>query len=264
MRLIHRAAAALLVTTAALPAPAQEAPPAAAPADDAERPVFLFVQSARSGTLEAVEGQEGRYVLTLRGVAPKTIYFSDRPLRIAGQADLEAFLAGLGFDDDNPPNAALELLGSDESGDVAVLELREPRYDAAAGTLTYDVTLLRDVDSGAPAFFAERADAELPAQFDECALFIDDCPDGTAFCFAVVDYSKGYADPHGSALGSVPFGQCWEWGILKCFMCDGQEHRIGQRCRDKFGSRCGDKCRGCVPRTTSTGGGGAIVTYDCY
>lgn len=251
----------LLAAAVALPAAAAEEAAAAA---EAERPVFLFVQSARSGTLAPVADQQGRYTLTLHGVSPKTVYFSDRPLRIAGQAEIEAFLAGLGFDDDNPPNAALEILGAGDEGDVAVVELRDPRYDAAAGTLTYDVTLLADAATGAPAFFAERADATPPAEFGEAALFIDDCPDGQAFCFAEVDYSKGYPDPKGSALGSVHFGQCWTWAVLKCFMCEHEPQRINQRCHDKFGARCGDKCRGCVPRTTPTSGGGAIVTYDCY
>jgi hypothetical protein len=39
---------------------------------------LLFVQSARSATLS----KDGR--LTLKGVSPTTLYFSDRPARIAG------------------------------------------------------------------------------------------------------------------------------------------------------------------------------------
>lgn len=234
------------------------------PADDPARTVFLFVQSASSGSLAPVEGEAGRYTLTLRGVSPKTIYFSDRPERIAGQAEISAFLEGLGFDPENPPNAALEILGAADSGGVAVVELRDPLWDAATASLTYDVRLLTDAEGDGTAFFSARAGEELSAEFGEAALFIDDCADGQAFCFAEVDYSKGYADPKGSALGSVSFGQCWEWAILKCFMCEHEPQRIGQRCHDKFGARCGEKCRGCVPRTTGTGGGGAIVTYDCY
>ena len=43
---------------------------------------FMFVQTAHSGSLVPVEGEDNRYILTLEGVSPQTICFSDRPERV--------------------------------------------------------------------------------------------------------------------------------------------------------------------------------------
>ena len=75
---------------------------------------LLFVQSAKSATLS----KDG--VLTLKGVSPTTLYFSDRPARIAGHyrnAEYMQFWQG-GNDSflKDPPNATLSAFqpGKDE------------------------------------------------------------------------------------------------------------------------------------------------------
>jgi outer membrane lipoprotein-sorting protein len=40
---------------------------------------YMFVQNAQSGTLVPVAGEDSLYTLTLMGIAPQTIAFSDRP-----------------------------------------------------------------------------------------------------------------------------------------------------------------------------------------
>ena len=45
---------------------------------------FLFVQTASGATLNGT--------LTMTGVAEKTVYFSDRPVRVAGRTSTEEFL----------------------------------------------------------------------------------------------------------------------------------------------------------------------------
>ncbi|MEK6196335.1 MAG: hypothetical protein N2F24_19140, partial [Deltaproteobacteria bacterium] len=68
---------------------------------------FLFVQYAESATLS-----EG--VLTLKGVAPETLYFSDRPHRIVGRLTTGKFVKswdkGEGSFSEIPPNAVLAVM----------------------------------------------------------------------------------------------------------------------------------------------------------
>ena len=148
----------------------------------AERPVFMFVQVADSGSLVPRKDSPGHYVLTLNGVAPQTVYFSDRPLRNAGHIATGSFLKTLGFSDQNPPNAAVEVAQAAEDEDTIVVELRHPVYDAAKSTLQYDITILSEAKGGL-AFYDKRRDMKLPQNFASVSLFIDDCPQKQMQCW---------------------------------------------------------------------------------
>lgn len=116
-------------------------PPAAGAAVRAE---LLFVVQATGASIAAPE--EGRRpILHLTGVAPNLLAFADRPLRIAASrptATLVERWTEYGFAAD-PPNGALSVGGGTLEEPLA-LELREPRYDAAAGTLDFAVTSLSE------------------------------------------------------------------------------------------------------------------------
>ena len=117
-----------------------------------EKVEYLFVQGARAGSLS-----DG--VLRLGGVSPATIYFSDRPERIAGHLTTEEFVAHWGEGDDSfesdPPNATLSILTGPEPQEIVVV-LTDPRLEE--GDLVYSV----DVLEGAAT-----------ATGGECSLFID-------------------------------------------------------------------------------------------
>jgi hypothetical protein len=155
---------------------------AAAANAQASKPVFLFVQVADSGSLVPKEGLPGQYILTLSGVAPQTVYFSDRPLRVAGHVTTDSFLKGLGFSDTNPPNAAIAVDYAAQDEDTIIVELRHPVYNPAKSTLQYDVKILPDAKGGL-AFYAEKRDDKLPKEFSSVSLFIDDCPSATVWCY---------------------------------------------------------------------------------
>lgn len=101
---------------------------------------LLFVQNA--GGIEI--GAGGR-TLTLKGVSPTTLFFSDRPVRIAGHYRNDEFLqfwkAGPESFLKDPPNATLSSFqkSKDELHDV-VVTLRNPRL--AGSDLTYDITIV--------------------------------------------------------------------------------------------------------------------------
>ncbi len=94
-------------------------------AQDAEAQAdFLFVQTAKRMAFDADQNR-----LTLSGVSPVTLFFSDRPERIAGNMATAAFVPfwSEGADSflSDPPNADLSIL---EDGTLrqTVVELRDP------------------------------------------------------------------------------------------------------------------------------------------
>jgi hypothetical protein len=124
--------AAALFTPAA---PAVEVP-AAAPT----MAQLLFVQNAAG-----VEIGAGGKTLTLKNFSPTTLFFSDRPVRIAGHYRTDEYLqfwkAGPDSFLKDPPNATLSVFekGKDELSDV-VVTLRNPRV--SGNDLTYDINVI--------------------------------------------------------------------------------------------------------------------------
>jgi uncharacterized protein YjbI with pentapeptide repeats len=164
------AAAALLAAGAASPpAPAQDGS-----SEDAEI-ALLFNETARGGSLRALEGEPDRFVLTLRRPGRQVVWFQDRPSRHSGHMPLEAFVeswAGYGFVTD-PPNAALSVLDADDHEDVVVLTLGRPRYRPARETLRFPVRI-QDEATGNLAHLEPHRDAAVRESFGPAALFIDD------------------------------------------------------------------------------------------
>ncbi len=233
----------------------QQATPEQVPSPtDAEKPVFLFVQTFASGRGEvnpgagtpAVNGTPtpaggASFLLTLEGHTGQTIYFSDRPDRIVGASPTGEFLDGLGFGVENPPNAAL--VGEFRAGQgVVVLQLIEPMYDLDSGTVTYGAEVLEGFEGeNLMPVLAEQVAARLPAEFGPAALFIDDCPDLTA-CM--------YKSPNGLKywIGDIPggpYGQCWQGmfqgGCEPCWEWETWEYLAGL-CNDAYPSLCHEAC----------------------
>ena len=223
-------------------AAAQDATPGATPAVDPNdphpsadtagaHPEFLFVQPFDSGTWSPIAGADATYTLTLTGAAASTVYFSDRPERIVGLTPTQRFLDALGFTPDNPPNAALVATqeGSEEQ-EILVIELLNPAYDAAVGTLVYEARVLADYGEPGLAHLArQQTDYELPAAFGAGSLFIDDCGDGSADCL----------DPYTNAvvgtISGLPF--CWNYQYACCAICSPAPD-IKQLCTNQFGTKC--------------------------
>jgi hypothetical protein len=111
-----------------------------APEQQQQIPQLLFVQNAAS----VVTDKSGR-VLTLQGLSPTTLYFSDRPVRLAGHYRTAEYMKFWKEGPDSflkdPPNATLSMFqkGNDDLLDV-VVTLRNPRLKA--NDLSYDVTVI--------------------------------------------------------------------------------------------------------------------------
>ena len=147
--------ASVLVTTG-MALPLHPAQAVEAPAAVPVMAQLLFVQNAQGVEL----GADGR-ILTLKGLSPTTLFFSDRPVRIAGHyltaEYLQFWKAGPDSFLKDPPNATLSVFekGKDELSDV-VLTLRNPRV--SGNDLVYDIMVI----SGTP-----------PRTSGPASLFID-------------------------------------------------------------------------------------------
>jgi hypothetical protein len=115
----------------------------------------LFVQNA-----EAVVFGQG--TLTLKGISPMTVFFSDRPVRIAGHFNTKDEYMPLwdeGKDSflKDPPNATVSIYekGQEQLTDV-VVKLTKPRL--AGRDLTYDIKVI---------------EGKAPPKGGACSVFID-------------------------------------------------------------------------------------------
>ena len=115
--------------------------------NEENRVELLFIQTAKEAVISKNRSNNGKFVLTLKGVNPEIAYFSDRPKRIAGKTSIQIFLnewsrGSQSFKADNP-NAALvtRLSHSSSHGDSQenMVVLTNPRYDPRRNTLSYDI-----------------------------------------------------------------------------------------------------------------------------
>ncbi len=141
-----------------------------------ETSTHIFLQEGTNGSF--VKDESGNYTLTITGMIPYTVFFSDRPARDAGFAQMKQFLDGFSFDPNNPPNAAIMIEEGDETNDMVVVELTMPQYDETNHKLTYTAKLLDDYafESEWPKDLLIRADKSIPETFGKVLLVIDDCP----------------------------------------------------------------------------------------
>ena len=168
---------------------AQDATPAATPEAVAvpsmdQPPAQLFVQSFQSGSIAPSVSEFGTHTVTLAQGLDQTIVFTDRPSREVFTAPTPAFLDGLGFDADNPPNAAIVIDAGDGTTDIAVVELFNPSYDEATHTATYDISVLANWQNDLELGFQEAPIdlSDVSDTFGATHLFIDDCPEVTMAC----------------------------------------------------------------------------------
>jgi hypothetical protein len=131
----------MLAVSIAVPCVALAQTQAAAPASPAQKVQLLFVQNSAGVTIDAAKG-----VFTLKNVSPSTLFFTDRPVRIAGHYHTrEEFLKLWNEGPDsfakNPPNATLSIVEPGQADlQNAVVVLRNPRMKG--NDLSYDFKLV--------------------------------------------------------------------------------------------------------------------------
>jgi hypothetical protein len=115
---------------------------------------FLFVQTSKGIVFD-----KGTSQLTLTGVSPVTLYFTDRPERVAGNMKTARFIPfwseGADSFKANPPNADLSIIEGQALRQV-VVELQNPVLKGE--DLTYTVKIIA---------------GDMPARADAVSVFID-------------------------------------------------------------------------------------------
>jgi hypothetical protein len=122
--------------------------------DSAKTADFLFVQTAKSMAFDKAGSK-----LTLEGVSPVTLFFTDRPERIAGNMKTTTFVPFWSKGKDSflsdPPNADVSVLEGEQLRQVVVV-LRDPALQG--DSLIYTVKVLQ---------------GEMPAKAADVSVFID-------------------------------------------------------------------------------------------
>lgn len=216
---------------------AQEATPEPE-AENTGGPTMMFVQSFQSGSVAKTEGRDDRYTVTLEQGSGQTIYFSDRPDRIVGSKPTPQFLDGLGFPEDNPPNAALIVETSPGETDIAMVELFNPVFDPESSGVTYDVEVLANWQQALEMEFSEApADlAEITPTFGPAQLFIDDCPDWPIVCNLM----------GGQRVGTFgPQGNCFWWRLGWCVPCEPDDAQTYSETLGYWTARCNESFSEC-------------------
>jgi hypothetical protein len=150
---------------------------------------WLFVQTADSMTFKGT-------TLTLKGIAPQTLMFTDRPERMTGDAPTAKFVSfwtsGKSDFEKDPPNATLSVTAGGEAH-LSVVELTNPQLEG--DVLTYTVKLLGDPPP--------------PASGEAASLFID-------WWYGPGWGPRRFWGP--GPWGGWGGGYCWRgpWGGLHC------------------------------------------------
>jgi hypothetical protein len=123
-------------------------------ADDDKAVDYLLVQTAKGITFDKATN-----TLSLIGISPITLFFADRPERIAGNMKTSAFVPFWSHGKDSfakdPPNADVSIVEGDAMRQVVVV-LQDPVLEG--DVLRYKVTMLQ---------------GEMPEKGDDVSVFID-------------------------------------------------------------------------------------------
>jgi len=130
------------------------ASPAPQHSSETQKIDFLFVQTATGMTYDSASGK-----LTLEGISPITLFFSDRPERIAGNMETTVFVPfwarGKNSFLHDAPNADVSILEGDKLRQIIVV-LQDPILENDG--LTYTTRVLQ---------------GDMPAKGADVSVFID-------------------------------------------------------------------------------------------
>ncbi|MGA7329892.1 MAG: hypothetical protein WBX25_36775 [Rhodomicrobium sp.] len=117
-----------------------------------DNPAVMFVQSSSGASFK-----DGKLTL----VSPSTVFFSERPERLAGHMPSGNFIKAWPLGEDSlkkdPPNAVLAVFDAKQQPAKMVVTLQNPRLEGS--NIVYDANIIK---------------GSVPEGIHEAALFIDD------------------------------------------------------------------------------------------
>src|SRR5215204_417622 len=102
---------------------------------------WLMVQAFEAATLRP-DLADATYALTLADVDPAVLAFTDRPNRIVATVPTPDFVEAVLSQEAEPLNATLVAPLADGADGLVVVELNSAEFNAALGSVTYQVTVL--------------------------------------------------------------------------------------------------------------------------
>ena len=167
-----------------------------------QNPSWLFSHTASAGSL--VKKSDGGYTLTLTGIDPHVMAFTDRPVRdsvILSAAQLIEQWPALFAD--SPPNAVLVEHNPSGNTDSVVLTLTNPRLTTPAtasatsadtATLTFDAALITAEHPANLKRLTRGIHKTAPTAFANASLFIDDVGDTAITVKCAILEGETFAD----------------------------------------------------------------------
>lgn len=212
----------------------------ATPAAQTSTPTTIYVQLADSGAWTPKPDEPGAFLLTLFDPGEQTLSFTMAPDRFVATIPTQDLLDSLGFTPENPPNAAVEVTTPTGGRDVLVVELIDPVYTLASdeddvAVLTYEARVLKAYrGTGLEEWISDVDDDQLPTEFGQVSLFIDNGCWGFSGCYLVEpDGSRGLK------IGGVPstpnLMRCPGFEPGTCVPCSGNNlATLHARCNEYY------------------------------
>ncbi len=187
------------------------APPLVA---QSEGPTNLFLQGAQSGTL-VQDSLPGFHRLTLQGVDPRIVYFTDNVATVTETLDFDLFHRAVVPKGDLPATGALVFADGPVKGRSLLLEFHQTQYDAANRKVSFLVKLLdATYDDPDLAPFVGQLTTP-PASFGGVSLHWSICHSGPIICYG--GFQGGPGQTCRVSCGGVGSGSyAWDWAVFKC------------------------------------------------
>ena len=141
---------------------------------DGKSTQVLFVLLSKEASVRATD-KPGTYKLTLKGVNPKVVYFSNRPQRISGQLSINKFVSqwiGNGVFSKIAPNAAIEAVSLNPHTNK--LTNSATRYEVVLDKPAYAVNSKNEISFQIKALPEKNMTLPELGKSDYVAIFIDD------------------------------------------------------------------------------------------
>jgi hypothetical protein len=138
---------------------------------------YLFVQGADEAVIKVTSADQKTYQVTMSGVGPETVFFTDQPQRKAGMIEQKAFMAVFAKEESKrvQPNAAL-VWSAPERG-ALIVKLTKGSYNSGDNTIVYEATAISTAEGGIAAFDQRKASGSVPERVGKSTLFIDGLDD---------------------------------------------------------------------------------------
>lgn len=203
-------------------------------------PNNLFRQSATAGTMTPAT-LPGFFLLTLQGVDPKIVFFTDNTATVTHTLDFDTFHRTVTVRGDALATGALVLADGPADHNVVLVEFHQTDFDTARQQVTFLVKLLPSSYSDPDlAAFVPRLIAKPPTSFGASSLFWSICHSKVVLCYGQFQ-GGGSGETCRTGCGGLPgtHSYKWSWTALQCI----PNPDLSDQCTQTVCNNTSDFCR---------------------